>query len=485
VLPGILALALGLRLWVVLTQTYIVHPDETFQYLEPAHRLVFGTGVIAWEYIDGIRNWLLPGVVAGTMGLVSIFSDNPWAYVVTLRLLCVLASLAVPYAGYRIARQAGGAGAGLIAGLLCALSPQAIYLAPVILTEPLATDAALMALAIGAGAGGRIRPSIAAGLLAGLACALRYQFAPAIVLAALWQQARDRRALAVATSAATLVVVLILGVLDAATWGAPFQSVWLNYLRNGPEGVSQAIGAEPWYFYPWFVVGSWLDVLPLAAGALVPGVRRAPVLAVLAAVIVGSHMIPAHKEIRFVFPAVVALPILIGLGLDEIVRVLPQPWSGIPTRIAVAALFALAAADSARRYVMPPAAWHLDRSLLQATEAARTLPGVCGLGVRSIRLYRSGGYSYWNRDVPLIFEQWYPAQLLRESDFRLRIDGVFHGRRVPQYAAEEMPGHTAAFNAMIGLPGDILPGYAVQSCFGAGTSDDRTICLFARPGGCG
>ena len=34
---------------------------------EPAHRLAFGTGVITWEYIDGIRSWLLPSVIAAIM----------------------------------------------------------------------------------------------------------------------------------------------------------------------------------------------------------------------------------------------------------------------------------------------------------------------------------------------------------------------------------------------------------------------------------
>ena len=44
-LAGILSFALALRLFLLLTHTYIVHPDETFQYLEQAHRLAFGYGV--------------------------------------------------------------------------------------------------------------------------------------------------------------------------------------------------------------------------------------------------------------------------------------------------------------------------------------------------------------------------------------------------------------------------------------------------------
>src|SRR3546814_10581353 len=40
------------------------HPDEVIQYLEQAHRLVFGYGVIPWDYRFGIRLLLLPFLLA-------------------------------------------------------------------------------------------------------------------------------------------------------------------------------------------------------------------------------------------------------------------------------------------------------------------------------------------------------------------------------------------------------------------------------------
>ena len=49
-LPLILVLAFVLRATFALTTHYIAHPDEVFQYLEPAHRLVFGQGIVTWEY---------------------------------------------------------------------------------------------------------------------------------------------------------------------------------------------------------------------------------------------------------------------------------------------------------------------------------------------------------------------------------------------------------------------------------------------------
>src|SRR3569833_172298 len=40
------------------------HPDEIFQYLEPAYRAVHGYGREAWEWRDGVRNWFAPGLLA-------------------------------------------------------------------------------------------------------------------------------------------------------------------------------------------------------------------------------------------------------------------------------------------------------------------------------------------------------------------------------------------------------------------------------------
>src|SRR5712691_1351833 len=54
--------------------------DEIFQTVEPAHRLVFGYGLVAWEFELGMRSWLLPGVIAGLMELSRIIGDGPEYY---------------------------------------------------------------------------------------------------------------------------------------------------------------------------------------------------------------------------------------------------------------------------------------------------------------------------------------------------------------------------------------------------------------------
>ena len=55
----ILVVAVGLRLFAV-TLYGTHHPDEAFQYLEQAHRLVFDYGLVPWEFRYFIRSWLIP-----------------------------------------------------------------------------------------------------------------------------------------------------------------------------------------------------------------------------------------------------------------------------------------------------------------------------------------------------------------------------------------------------------------------------------------
>ena len=57
-LPLVLALAFAVRAAVALAGDFVLHPDEIMQYLEPAHRLAFGNGVMYWEYFTArVPGW--------------------------------------------------------------------------------------------------------------------------------------------------------------------------------------------------------------------------------------------------------------------------------------------------------------------------------------------------------------------------------------------------------------------------------------------
>jgi phosphatidylinositol glycan class B len=421
VLAIVLCAACATRLWVLLTQTYIVFPDETFQYLEQGHRLAFGSGVVTWEYIDGIRSWLLPGAIAGVMRLVASIDPTPHAYVLAVRLCFVAASLGVPYVAFRIAERRFGFAGATVAGLLGALWYDLVYFAPVVMTESLATSLALCALLLGEPQAEPLaaRRCLALGALMGLAVSLRYQYAPALAAAILCQHWRAPRTIAKIVAGAAVVVALAGGLLDWLTWGAPFQSVWLNFERNAVQQVSTAMGTEPWWYTPAYFLAAWGWLTPLLLPLALLGARQWPPLAVAAAATLALHALVPHKEVRFIYLAIAAMPILIGLGVAHLLAKMPalQPAPAIAAGLAL--LLAAGEAASAYAGATPRDAWHRDRSTVRAFYAAHGDPGLCGLGVRSLWVYRSGGYTFCTATCRSISRLSMPPSPcgIRHSDF--------------------------------------------------------------------
>src|SRR6186713_1946665 len=117
ILWSALIAGLGCRVYVMFTDDGIYWPDEIHQSLEPAHRLVFGYGLIAWEFSEGARNWAFPGVIAGLMrATAALGGDRPHIYLPVIRLVFVAMSLGTALGIYRLARGWGASEEAAAAG---------------------------------------------------------------------------------------------------------------------------------------------------------------------------------------------------------------------------------------------------------------------------------------------------------------------------------------------------------------------------------
>ena len=314
--PLVLALAFAARAAVALAGDFVLHPDEIMQYLEPAHRLVFGNGVMYWEYFYGARSWLVPGVAAAVLKLFELAGlGEPFWYVAGVKLTFCALSLAVPAGMYHFARRHFGetaARAALVAG---ALWYELAAFAHKPLTELVALAPLLGLLAL------CVRPRVdrppviwlAAGL-AVLAGAVRMHYAPvAAVLLAIMFLRTPRKLLLAGAAAAVLGAV---GIFDALTWNAGLFHSYLTNLRFNLAGGS-AFGEEPAYLLPWWLLlaGGGLSALCLAAALRSP--RRYGLLLGLIALVLAAHAVPAHKEYRFVF---VVIPLWLLVGADLAAR---------------------------------------------------------------------------------------------------------------------------------------------------------------------
>src|SRR5262245_45455328 len=125
------AIGLTVRIWFALSDDGIYWPDEIYQSVEPAHRLAFGYGLQAWEFLEGARSWAFPALIAAVLKVASgIGLGSPRAYVPLVRLTFCVLGVATAWAVYRLALAVGaGRLAAACGSAMFALMGLAIYFA--------------------------------------------------------------------------------------------------------------------------------------------------------------------------------------------------------------------------------------------------------------------------------------------------------------------------------------------------------------------
>ena len=327
-LPAVLALAFAVRAAVALAGDFVLHPVEIMQYLEPAHRLAFGNGIIYWEYFYGARSWLIPGAVAGFLKLCAVVGlDQPWWYVNAVKLLFCALSLAVPAGMYFFGRRHFGETAARAALLAGAFWYELVGFAHKPMTEFVATAplAGLLALCVRSDIRGSRTAWQAAGL-AVLVPAIRLQYAPvALLLFGIVYLRTDKR-LQLALGAA--LVLLAVGLFDALTWGGGLFHSYLTNLRfNLVLGKMRAFESPPTQFLWWLTLASAGLSVIILVWALVHSPRRYGLLLLLVALVLVPHSLQSHKEYRFIFAAI---PLWLVIGADLAVRMTAWAAERVP-----------------------------------------------------------------------------------------------------------------------------------------------------------
>lgn len=320
-LAAVFLLGLALRL-VALALDNPHHPDEFFQYLEPAWHRLTGVGVETWEWRRGVRSWALPGYNGAWMALLLRLGVRDGVVIATLvRLHWALLSLVLIWAGWRggvlLARRLGaqpgsasdgapiGWQGGLAAALLCAGFAWLVRFSTHTFSEMASTLCLVVALVLAGELVDAVPPrrylkAIGVGVLLGLGVGLRMQYGPIALVLGIWLLVGRRwRQLAVVIVASMLVLGCF-GLLDYVTWKAFFAS-YIRYVQfNILEGGAATFGTLPMHWYG----SQFLHRLPYALAVLLlaglAGIRRTWALVLAAAAVVGLHSAQAHKEERFV-----------------------------------------------------------------------------------------------------------------------------------------------------------------------------------------
>lgn len=469
VLGGALALGLAVRLFLSVTDDGMYWPDEVHKTWEPAHRVAFGYGFQAWEFVRGASNWVLAGVVGGLLWLLAAVGlDDPHRYVIVLRVLFSVAALSSAYAAARLA-GAWGAGrvASAVAGGVTALAAPMLYFSHRGLTETASLAPVTFGLWLtlrpnGDGdSDGRRRWTVVGASLLGLAVLFRVHNALfCLVVLGVLAVRRDWPRLRV-VAAALAGWAALLGLVDWLTWGGPFHSVWEYGQVTFVEGVAAGFGETPAWYYLRFLFHSIGPAVVLLAVLVVVGARRAPGLFVCGALFVALHSVEGHKEARFVLPALPALFAVAGVGLDSLWR--RRRVLGAVVAVALLAPVVFQAVTIKRLTIRDVGQDHLffagSSAYFHSTSTNRLLfaahrqPDLCGLRVASLEREWSGGYTYLHRDVPVYDKFAAPADYEGRYNYFISeyttgdprivaVDGGLALQRVADRCAPPGPGYT-------------------------------------------
>jgi GPI mannosyltransferase 3 len=410
----VLAVALVARLLPVFVFPSINYPDEMFQTLEQAHRLVFGTGLVPWEFVYGTRSWVLPGALAGLMMLVSPFCAGPSCYIPFIGFVLAALGAASALCAFLWGRRFFGTAGGVIAGIFVAVWIDAIYFGPRTFSDTVAAHFLVIGLYVNSPrrpeAATWRRAAVAGGLLI-LAGSLRVQLMPAIAVIGLWTVLTTFRRQRLAFLGSGLLIGLLYGAMDGLTWSYPFEALWRNIVANLYYGVAADFGILPWYWYPATVLKYWTGLAPLMLALCLTGARRVPQLFAAAALIAATYCLIGHKELRFIYPAILLAIIVSGIGLAQFVSWISEalhhggwPWRSAviapsAMTLAVVVLTQLALASGSKAY---RGLWTTEDMFLASRYVAR-LDSVCGIGIlgNDSVLAKTGGYASFHHAVPL------------------------------------------------------------------------------------
>ena len=446
-------------------------PDEVYQSLEQAHRVIFGYGIVPWEYRDAVRSWVFPGALAGLMAIGAPLGRGGYLFVP--RLALSLLSVTPVAITYLWTRRSTGRVAAVVAALCVWVWFELVYFAPKALGEVVSTHVLVVGLylLLETQPDASKRRTYFAGALLCMAALLRLQLIPGIVAAYAtqivmgWKSPKLHLSRARSLLFGAAPVLVLFGVVDVITWRYPFRSIWKYFAVNIISGKAAKYGILPFDAFWEYFANVWSMALVPLVLLIVRGSRHRLPLSLAALAIFLTHSIVAHKEYRFDYPVVVILIMLAAIGVANVIssanlarfhtrvqKSLPWvaflAWASVSLGLALRFDMALIQVPMELNHSGRP--WSVRKGALAGMREIGRDPETCGVGMIYVGWGYVGGYSFLHRKVPM---------------FEIRHRG-------------ELAKMSHLVNALIvrGRVRDFSP-YRLVRCW-------EEYCIYRRPGGC-
>ena len=327
-------LALLLRVISAIFSKGYIHPDEIYQSIEVINYGIFGRGFIPWEFFEGARSWVYPGIVYIIFKIMIFFgATDIEVIIIGVRLFSGLLSMSMVIVAYFFGKELYNKKAGIFASLFIGIWYDFIFWSTRTMTDGIAINFIFLAVyfsfRVKKNSKWRdklsnfevkkeIRDSFLAGLFLGIAYIFKFPTAVFGLPIVIWFLFQKRWRGILCFAATVIVVVLMHGVFDYFTWGRFFQSTIEFFEYNIISGKNAEHGTYPFYSYIalfayYYSIFSVLFLLFVVIGFRKNRGTIFLVLASLFFIIVFSFI--SHKEYRFILPIMPLFSLIVGNGI--------------------------------------------------------------------------------------------------------------------------------------------------------------------------
>ncbi len=322
------------------------HADEHYQIIEFA-KILDGTNTpkdMAWEYREQIRPAIQPLIAYGVFALCKYLKITD-AYQLTffLRLLTAFLSISVIYYFTNSCKNIVAPKYWKVFLVLSYFLWFLPFLNVRFSSETWSGIFLLFSISLILRNYRRVLDYVFIGGLLGLSFLFRYQMSFSVIGLILWLLfVRKEYIHNVGTCILSFLVVVLFGIAIDSWYYGNWTVTLLNYfIVNLVEGKAETFGTSPWYNYvllifryPFFPIG----IVLLLSFMIVTIKRHKSIIVWVILPFFIGHSFISHKELRFMFPIINLMPLLIISALEVVSFI---HWSSIAKKLSVAILFIL------------------------------------------------------------------------------------------------------------------------------------------------
>ncbi len=316
---AVIIAAIITRGYMLITREGFMHPDSIYQSLEQSHRIVFGYGLIPWEFIYGIRSWLLPIGYAALFKIgIALSIKDIMNLVFICRFFSTVFSLILLYVTYMVAKEIFNKKIAIYSAFFATFTGFLIAWTNDTSTVVISTTYVLICLYyISKGLKNPVSSNYTlAGLALGIAFMLRFDtmlFAIPFTAIILYQ--KEYKGILYLTIG-LVIMILLQGTLDYFTWGSFLHSPIAFIDHNLIQKKSALFGTLPFYYYIVMLAINIGHILVIPYS--IEKKQGFALIAIPATFFFLSFSLIPHKELRFMIPILPFLSILAGKGLEKL-----------------------------------------------------------------------------------------------------------------------------------------------------------------------